>query len=110
MGGWLGILVGALAASGTYLLLQRERLPRALGLILMSHAANLLVFAMAGGQRLAAPIVPEGASAPPALATDPLPQALVLTAIVIGFALQAFALVALLVPASGEPAQPEEVA
>ena len=88
------------------LLLHRGRVPRALGLILMSHAANLLVFTMTGAQRLPAPIIAAGEVLPPAAVADPVPQALVLTALVIGFALQAFALVLLLLPAVAERPAP----
>ncbi|HSJ09029.1 MAG TPA: NADH-quinone oxidoreductase subunit K, partial [Longimicrobiales bacterium] len=64
-----------------------------IGLALLGHAANLLIFTAAGLTRARAPIVPEGAVRPPVPTADPLPQALVLTAIVIGFGMAAFAVV-----------------
>lgn len=93
MSGWLAILIGVLAAAGAHLMLRRDLARVVFGIILLGHAVNLLVFTMAGGLRSAAPLVPRGASLPPEPYVDPLPQALVLTAIVIGFAIQAFALV-----------------
>ena len=95
MSGWLGILVGVLAACGTRLLLRDAPARRAVGVVLLGIALNLLVFAMTGAEHLRAPLVEPGDAAPRAPFADPVPQALVLTAIVIGFALQAFALVLL---------------
>lgn len=81
------ILVGVLFAASTYLILQ-ERFSRILfGFILLSNAANLFVLAMAGSPAgKVAPVV-QGGSQP---SVDPLPQALVLTAIVIGFGVIAY--------------------
>ncbi len=93
MSDWLGIGVGVLAACATYLLLCKNPSRRAVGIILFGIAINLLVFAMTGAEHSRAPLVAPGQEVPRAPFTDPLPQALVLTAIVIGFALQAFALV-----------------
>jgi len=93
--GWLGVLVGVLAAAGTSLVLRPAPARRALGIVTLGLALNLLVFTMTGAAHARAPLVAPGASAPRAPFADPLPQALVLTAIVIGFALQAFALVLL---------------
>lgn len=86
------ILIGVLFTAATYLILQ-ERFSRILfGFILLSNAANLFVLAMAGD--------PEGKVAPvvlgdPAKSVDPLPQALVLTAIVIGFGVIAYLVILL---------------
>lgn len=91
----LALACGALAAASVYLLLSRNALRIVLGLVVLSNAANLSLF-LAG--RLSAgipPIIPPGALVPPEAAANPLPQALVLTAIVIGFALIAFVLVLL---------------
>ncbi|MEM0935330.1 MAG: Na+/H+ antiporter subunit C [Pseudomonadota bacterium] len=88
----VALLIGALVAGAVYLMLSRSIVRFLLGLVLISNAANLVIFA-AGGLTLGAPpLVPEGAEAPPALVANALPQALVLTAIVIGFGLFAFAL------------------
>ena len=82
------ITLGLLTASGVYLMLQARVFPLVLGLTLLSYAVNLFLFAMG---RLASgmPAV-IGRSAEYG---DPLPQALVLTAIVIGFAMTAFVVV-----------------
>jgi multicomponent Na+:H+ antiporter subunit C len=89
----LAVCVGALVAAGVYLLLRRSLVKIVLGIALLGHGVNLLIFAAGRAERASAPVVPEGAEtlAPPY--ADPVPQALVLTAIVIGFAIQAFALV-----------------
>ncbi len=89
----LSITVGVLFSCGLYLMMRRSLMKLILGLILLSHGANLAVFISAGLTRSPAPLVDLGASAPPDGAADPLPQALVLTAIVIGFAVVSFAAV-----------------
>ena len=91
----LAVTVGALYACGVYLLLRRSLVKLVIGLVLLGHAANLLIMAAAGVTLGRPPIVAEGAAALLPPYADPLPQALVLTAIVIGFGVQAFALVLL---------------
>lgn len=90
----LALLVGVLFAGGLYLLLRRNLLKMIFGLVLLGNAVNLLVFSMG---RVAAeavpPLVAAGQTLPAEPFANPLPQALVLTAIVIGFGLVAFALV-----------------
>jgi multicomponent Na+:H+ antiporter subunit C len=81
------IIVGLLAAGGTYLILQRGIVRMALGFVLLGHAATTLLVAAGGVGRRAVPF----AGAEGVLA-DPLPQAFALTAIVISFALTAFLL------------------
>jgi multicomponent Na+:H+ antiporter subunit C len=88
----LALAIGVLFASGTYMMLQRSAMRLFIGLVLLGHAVNLLLFSMGGLTRTPPPIVPAGAPALPEDAADPLPQALILTAIVIGFGLQAFTL------------------
>ena len=81
--------VGLLTAAGVYLLLRRRTFPVILGLALLSYAVNVFLFAMG---RLAVnlpPVISNEATA----YTDPLPQALVLTAIVIAFGMTALAVV-----------------
>ena len=90
---WLGLAIGTLYACGLYLLMRRSLVKLVIGLALLGHAANLLIFTVGRLTRGYAPLVAEGAQAPPQPFADPLPQALILTAIVIGFGLQAFALV-----------------
>jgi multicomponent Na+:H+ antiporter subunit C len=89
----LALLIGGLYAAGIYLLLRRNVVRIIFGLILLGHAANLLIFTVGGLVRGAPALVAEGAAAPPPGVADPVPQALVLTAIVIGFAVVAFAAV-----------------
>lgn len=89
----LALTIGLLVAAAAYLLLARD-LPRALlGFVLLGTSANLAIFASGRIGGMAPPLVEPGAAALVAGAANPLPQALVLTAIVIGFGLAAFALV-----------------
>lgn len=92
----LAVAIGALAAGGTWLLLRAQVFPVLLGLTLLSYAVNLLLLASGRLTLDASPIVEPGRSVHP----DPLPQALVLTAIVIGFAMTAM-LVAIALRAYG---------
>jgi multicomponent Na+:H+ antiporter subunit C len=93
MGLILAVVIGALYAAGIYMLLRRSLVKLLIGLSLLSHAANLLIFTVARLTRAEAPVLVEGASAASAATmADPVPQSLVLTAIVIGFAVTAFAL------------------
>jgi multicomponent Na+:H+ antiporter subunit C len=93
MEAWLAVVIGVLYATGLYLMMRRNIAKFIIGLALLSHGANLLIFTAGGLSRGKAPVIPEGLDAPPGLIADPLPQALILTAIVISFALLAFALV-----------------
>ncbi len=86
-------VIGILYAAGLYLVMRRSVVKLVLGLALLGHAANLLIFTMGRLSRAAAPIIPAGAERLVPPHADPVPQALVLTAIVIGFGVQAFALV-----------------
>jgi multicomponent Na+:H+ antiporter subunit C len=88
----IAIMVGVLVAASVYLMLARNVLRFLFGLILISNAANLVIFASGRLTPQSPPLIPEGADAPVALVANALPQALVLTAIVIGFGLFAFAL------------------
>jgi multicomponent Na+:H+ antiporter subunit C len=89
----MAVMVGVLVAAIVYLMLARNVLRFIFGLILISNAANLLIFAAGGLTPEAPPLIPYGEDAPVGLVANALPQALVLTAIVIGFGLFAFALV-----------------
>jgi multicomponent Na+:H+ antiporter subunit C len=89
----LAIITGGLYAAGLYLLLRRNIVRLAIGLALLGHAANMLIFTSAGLTRGRPPIIPEGETVPVPPFADPLPQALILTSIVIGFGVLAFALV-----------------
>lgn len=79
---------GVLTASGLYLTLRGRTFPVVVGLTLLSYAVNLFLFSMGGLTTDGAAIVSEGSGY-----ADPLPQALVLTAIVIGFAMTAFVVI-----------------
>lgn len=89
----LSLLVGLMVGASVYLMLRRSIVRFLFGLILLSNAANLAIFTAGGLTRGAPPIVPEGESAPISEVANAVPQALVLTAIVISFGLLAFALV-----------------
>jgi multicomponent Na+:H+ antiporter subunit C len=89
----LAILSGVLFAAGVWLILRRSLARLLLGLILLSHAANLIIFTAGGLQADAPAIIADDRQVLDAAAADPLPQALILTAIVISFGLFAFFLV-----------------
>ena len=89
----LAIGVGVLTASGVWLLLRARVFDVILGLTLLSYAVNLFIF-LTGRVRVGSPPIVDGRLAPTlADYADPLPQALVLTAIVISFAMTALILV-----------------
>jgi len=89
----VSLIIGLLVAVAVYLMLARNFLRFLFGLILLSNAANLVIFA-AGRMTEGAPaLIPYGSRVPDGPVANALPQALVLTAIVIGFGLFAFALV-----------------
>lgn len=92
----LALAIGVLTASGTWLVLRPRTFQVVLGLSLLSYAVNLFIYAMGRLRVDAPPIVGSGSAADPAHFADPLPQALVLTAIVISFAMTALLLVVLL--------------
>lgn len=89
------ITLGVLSATGVYLLLRARIFPVVLGLTLLSYAVNLFIFAMGRLPTGAPAIIDKAATAAGESLTygDPVPQALVLTAIVIGFAMTAFVVV-----------------
>lgn len=88
----LAFVIGGLYAAGIYMMMRRNIVKLVIGLALLSHAANLLIFVAGGLTRNRPPLVPPGMEHPEAPFADPLPQALILTAIVIGFAVLAFSL------------------
>lgn len=91
----LAIVVGGLYAAALYLIGRRSIVKLVIGLALLGHASNLLIFSASGVTRGRPPLIRPGDEALIAPYADPLPQALILTAIVIGFGVQAFALVLL---------------
>lgn len=87
---WLvAIAIGVMTSSGVYLVLRARTFPLVLGLTLISYAVNVFLFVMGRLQIGEAAII----SAETTKYTDPLPQALVLTAIVIAFGMTAFLIV-----------------
>ncbi|HEX7036064.1 MAG TPA: Na+/H+ antiporter subunit C [Pseudomonadales bacterium] len=88
--------IGGLVGSGVWLLLRQRTFQVIIGLSLISYGVNLFIFSMGGLRVAAAPLLADGAPGDLAAYADPLPQALVLTAIVIGFAMTALLLVVLL--------------
>ncbi|AVO34423.1 Na+/H+ antiporter subunit C [Ottowia oryzae] len=92
----IAIAIGVLGGSGVWLVLRPRTFQVLMGLTLLSYAVNLFIFAMGSLSIDREPIVQTGLSPNLVNYTDPLPQALVLTAIVIGFATSALFLVVLL--------------
>jgi multicomponent Na+:H+ antiporter subunit C len=89
----LAVVAGVLYATGFYLLLRRRLAQLIVGLGLLANGSNVLIFSAAGLTRSRPPIVVEPVSAAAATLADPVPQALILTSIVIGFGVTAFTLV-----------------
>lgn len=92
----LALGIGIFAASGVWLILRPRTYQVIIGLSLISYGVNLFIFSMGRVKLDAPPILLTGGVGDPAIVADPLPQALVLTAIVIGFAMTALFLVVLL--------------
>jgi multicomponent Na+:H+ antiporter subunit C len=89
----LAIVIGGLYAAALYLLLRRNLAQVILGLAMLTNATNLLIFTVAGLVRARPPLMGPDEYQPAPPFADPVPQALILTAIVIGFGVLAFALV-----------------
>lgn len=89
----LAILVSAFFASGVYLLLSRHLIRMLLGVALLGNGVNLLIFTAGRVMREVPPIIAVGEKIPTGATASPLPQALILTAIVISFSFFAFLLV-----------------
>lgn len=88
----LAVAVGVLFGTGVFMVMRRSVIKLAIGLAMISHSTNLLVFTAVGLTRGTVPIVEAGASRLAEPHGDPLPQAMILTAIVISFGVIAFAL------------------
>jgi multicomponent Na+:H+ antiporter subunit C len=86
----LAILVGLFMAVAVYLLMSRTLIRMLLGIVILGNGINLLIFTAGRLTRATPPIIPPGEHVPPEPFANPLPQALILTAIVIGFSLFAF--------------------
>jgi multicomponent Na+:H+ antiporter subunit C len=89
----LAIVIGILVALSVYLLLRKNLVRVVIGIVILSNAVNLLIFTLGRLDRGIPPLIAAGETVPEGAFANPLPQALVLTAIVIGFGLFAYALV-----------------
>jgi len=89
----LAISIGIIYAAGLYMMLRRSIVKLLIGLALMGHGSNMLIFTTAGLRRDSPPLVRSGEEQLAVLHTDPLPPALILTAIVISFAIVGYAAV-----------------
>ena len=87
----LAIVAGVLYAAGLYLMLRRRLAQLIIGLSLLSNGSNILILSAAGVTRAKPPLITDGVLPEPF--ADPVPQSLILTAIVIGFGVLAFSLV-----------------
>ena len=90
---YLALLIGLFIGLGVYLLLSQSVIRMLLGLTVFGNGINLLIFTAGRLTRELAPIVPPGFEVPAGPIANPLPQALILTAIVISFAMFSFLLV-----------------
>jgi multicomponent Na+:H+ antiporter subunit C len=86
----LALTVGVLIGGGVFMMLRRGMIRLIIGFILLSHGVNLLIMAAGGADRRGEPL---GTAPDPAITADPLPQAFVLTAIVIAFSITMYMLV-----------------
>jgi multicomponent Na+:H+ antiporter subunit C len=89
----MAILIGIMVAAGIYQMLARNLIRFVFGLIIISNAVNLLLFSSGRLAHKVPPLIQRGAKTLSEPAANALPQALVLTAIVIGFAILAYVLV-----------------
>lgn len=98
----LALSIGLLLGGATFLMLQRDRFRVILGFVILSHGVNLLLFATGGTIRREEPL---GGDLDPSTTADPLPQAFVLTAIVISFSITIYMLV---LAVTGKADSPED--
>jgi multicomponent Na+:H+ antiporter subunit C len=89
----IALLVGLFLAAAIYLMLSRALIRVLLGIVLLGNAVILLIFVAGRLTRAAPPIIPSRETTSLAAIANPLPQALILTAIVIGFAMFVFLIV-----------------
>jgi len=87
------ILIGLLYSLGFYMILRRSFVKVIIGIAILGHAANLMIFVVGKMTKSVAAFAPSDGTTLVEPFADPVPQALILTAIVIGFGVQAFALV-----------------
>jgi len=89
------IVIGLLYAGGIYLILRRSMVKLLLGIMLLGNATNMLIFLLGKITKGKPPVIDEAYKVFQDIYADPIPQALILTAIVISFALTSFAIVLL---------------
>ena len=89
----LALIVGLLYAAGIYMILRRSLVKLIIGLVLLGNGANMLIFLLGRMVKGEPPIIEDTAKVLQEIYADPVPQALILTAIVISFGLQAFAII-----------------
>ncbi len=89
----MSILIGIFFVVSIYLMLSKHIIRILLGVAILGNAVNLLIFTTGRIVQAVPPIVPEGHDVPQTITANPLPQALILTAIVISFSFFAFLLV-----------------
>ncbi|MBZ9651575.1 Na+/H+ antiporter subunit C [Psychroflexus montanilacus] len=89
----LAIITGVLYASGIYMIMRRSMVKLILGIILLGNGVNLLIFLLGRITKGEPPIIDSAEKVLEGVYADPIPQALILTAIVISFGLQAFAII-----------------
>lgn len=89
----LAVVAGVLTACAVYLMLSRNLVRFLFGLMLLSNGVNIVIFASGRLTLVAPPLIPDDALAPATTIANALPQALILTAIVIGFGLLSFVMV-----------------
>lgn len=89
----MAVAIGLLFAAAFYMMLRRSIVKLVMGLIILSNAANLVIFTVAGMTRGGPAFLDEASKVASDTVADPLPQALVLTAIVIAFGVLAFSVV-----------------
>ena len=91
----LSIIVGLLYAAGFYMMLNKGMTKMIIGIMVLGYASNLFIFVVARLTRGLPALIKSGNSVMMSEYADPIPQAFILTAIVIGFGIQAFAIVLL---------------
>ena len=91
----LVILIGILYSSGVYLILKRSMVRLLLGIMLLSNGTNILIFLLGNITKGKPPVIEPSLKVFADIYADPIPQALILTAIVISFGLTSFAIVLL---------------
>ena len=91
----LVILIGLLYSAGIFMILRRSMVKLILGILLLGNATNILIFLLGNLKKGKPPVIPPDLKVFNDIYADPIPQALILTAIVISFGLTAFAIVLL---------------